>query len=223
MNREHRSRLFVPSGGVVEPGDKVLSVSCPSVDEHRNPWLDADGPRGEEYDGRFARLAAQGHDVHGEANLVASLGLHSVLDAGCGTGRVAMELARRGLDVVGVDLDPAMLAAARDKAPFIPWVEADLFDFDLVRTFDGVVAAGNVMIFLTPGTESAVLENLARHLDPSGLLIAGFSLHKDRLTVGTYDDLAAAAGLELVERWGTWDRGAFVSGTDYAVSIHRKI
>jgi SAM-dependent methyltransferase len=154
---------------------------------------------------------------------VASLGLHSVLDAGCGTGRVAMELARRGLDVVGVDLDPAMLAVARDKAPFIPWLEADLSDFDLVRTFDGVVAAGNVMIFLTPGTESAVLENLTRHLGPSGLLIAGFSLHKDRLTVETYDDLAAAAGLELVERWGTWDRAAFVAGNDYTVSIHRNI
>jgi SAM-dependent methyltransferase len=189
----------------------------------RNPWLDNDAPRGGEYDERFMRLAAQGHDVHGEANLVASLGLHSVLDAGCGTGRVAMELARRGLDVVGVDLDPAMLAVARDKAPFIPWLEADLSDFDLVRTFDGVVAAGNVMIFLTPGTESAVLENLTRHLGPSGLLIAGFSLHKDRLTVETYDDLAAAAGLELVERWGTWDRAAFVAGNDYTVSIHRKI
>ena len=39
----------------------------------------------------------------------------------------------------------------------------------------------------------------------------------------TYDDLAAAAGLELVERWGTWDRATFTAGTDYAVSIHRKI
>lgn len=129
-----------------------------------NPWLDGDGPRGRAYDERFARLAAQGHDVHGEANLVASLGLHRVLDAGCGTGRVAMELARRGLDVVGIDLDPAMLAVARNKAPFIPWIEADLSDFELSRKFDGIVAAGNVMIFLTPGTEGAVVQNFVRHL-----------------------------------------------------------
>src|ERR1700733_6653252 len=106
MNRGPGIGLLVPSGGAVEPGAKVMSVSCLVVDEgRRNPWLDADSPRGEEYDGRFARLAAQGHDVHGEADLVGSLGLHSVLDAGCGTGRVAMELARRGLNVVGVDLD----------------------------------------------------------------------------------------------------------------------
>jgi SAM-dependent methyltransferase len=193
------------------------------VDEHRNPWLDADGPRGEEYDGRFARLAAQGHDVHGEADLVASLGLHSVLDAGCGTGRVAMELARRGLDVVGVDLDPEMLAAARAKAPLLRWVESDLAGVDLGRTFDGIVMAGNVMIFLTPGTEGAVVRNLARHLDDGGLFVAGFSLAKDRLALETYDDLAVDAGLELNGRWATWDRGAFGPGSDYAVSIHRKV
>jgi SAM-dependent methyltransferase len=223
MNRGPGSGLLVPSGGVVEPGDKVLSVSCPSVDEHRNPWLDADGPRGEEYDGRFARLAAQGHDVHGEADLVASLGLHSVLDAGCGTGRVAMELARRGLDVVGVDLDPEMLAAARAKAPLLRWVESDLAGVDLGRTFDGIVMAGNVMIFLTPGTERAVVRNLARHLDDGGLLVAGFSLVKERLALETYDDLAVEAGLELNGRWATWDRGTFGPESDYAVSIHRKV
>lgn len=209
-DRQRGVRAFV-SWVTVETGDR------------RNPWLENDAPRGGEYDERFERLAAQGHDVHGEANLVASLGLDSVLDAGCGTGRVAMELARRGLDVVGVDLDPAMLAVARDKAPFISWMEADLSDFDLARTFDGIVAAGNVMIFLTPGTEGAVVGNLARHLGQSGLLIAGFSLHKDRLSLETYDDLAAAAGLDLIDRWGTWDRAVFVSGSDYAVSIHRKI
>jgi SAM-dependent methyltransferase len=224
MNRRPGIGLLVPSVGAVEPGGKVISVSCPFVDERRrNPWLDADGPRGEEYDGRFARLAAQGHDVHGEADLVASLGLHSVLDAGCGTGRVAMELARRGLDVVGVDLDPAMLAAARAKAPLLRWVEADLAGVDLGCTFDGIVMAGNVMIFLTPGTEGAVVRNLARHLDDEGLLVAGFSLAKGRLALETYDDLALEAGLELNGRWATWDRGTFGPGSDYAVSIHRKV
>jgi SAM-dependent methyltransferase len=187
-----------------------------------NPWLENDAPRGRDYDERFVRLAAQGLDVHGEANLVASLGLHSVLDAGCGTGRIAMELARRGLGVVGVDLDPEMLAAARDKAPFIQWIEADLVDVDLDRTFDGIVMAGNVMIFLTPGTEGAVVNNLARHLDGGGLLVAGFSLGSDRLTLETYDDLAADAGLVLVDRWASWNRDAFDTGANYAVSIHRK-
>jgi SAM-dependent methyltransferase len=188
-----------------------------------NPWLEADGPRGEEYDERFARLAAQGHDVHGEADLVASLGLHGVLDAGCGTGRVAMELARRGIDVVGVDLDARMLAVARDKAPSIRWVEADLANADLDRTFDGIVLAGNVMIFVTPGTEAVVVANLTRHLAEAGLLVAGFSLGPGRLTLETYDDITARAGLELVDRWSTWDRTPFTAGSDYAVSVHRKL
>jgi SAM-dependent methyltransferase len=187
-----------------------------------NPWLEADAPRGEDYDERFARLAAQGHDVHGEADLVASLGLHHVLDAGCGTGRVAMELARRGIDVVGVDLDARMLASARDKAPLIRWVEADLADVDIGRTFDGIVMAGNVMIFVTPGTEGVVVANLTRHLADAGLLVAGFSLGAGRLTLEAYDDITARAGLELVDRWSTWDRGLFTAGSDYAVSVHRK-
>jgi SAM-dependent methyltransferase len=204
--------------------NKAISVSWSVVEETagHNPWLETDAPRGRDYDERFVRLAAQGLDVHGEANLVASLGLHSVLDAGCGTGRIAMELARRGLGVVGVDLDPEMLAAGRDKAPFIQWIEADLVDVDLERTFDGIVMAGNVMIFLTPGTEGAVMTNLVRHLEEGGLLVAGFSLGRGRLSLETYDDLAGAAGLELVDRWASWDRDAFEAGADYAVSIHRR-
>ncbi|HXR54152.1 MAG TPA: class I SAM-dependent methyltransferase [Acidimicrobiales bacterium] len=191
-------------------------------DRGQNPWLGTDAPRGAAYDERFARLAAEGHDVHGEAALVASLGLGSVLDAGCGTGRVALELSRRGLDVVGVDLDAAMLGVAREKAPLIRWVHADLVDVDLGRRFDGIVMAGNVMIFVTPGTEGAVLANMARHLEVGGLLVAGFSLGAGRLTLETYDELAAATGLERAERWADWHRTPFTSGADYAVSIHRR-
>ena len=79
-----------------------------------NRWLgSADVPRGDVYDARFTALAQTGQDVHGEAHFVTALGVTSVLDAGCGTGRVAIELARRGLDVVGIDLDAAMLAVTK--------------------------------------------------------------------------------------------------------------
>ena len=102
--------------------------------------------------------------MHGEAAFVEGLGVRSVLDAGCGTGRVAIELARRGLEVVGLDADPGMLSAARAKAPDLDWVQADLSDFDLfeadgpgrLRRFDAAVMAGNVMIFVVPGTEGPV-------------------------------------------------------------------
>ena len=188
-----------------------------------NRWLSSSGaPRGDDYDARFAALERSGADVHGEANFVAALGPASVLDAGCGTGRVAIELARRGVDVVGVDLDPAMLAAARRKAPGLAWVLGDLATARLGRRFDAVVAAGNVMIFLSPGTEAAVVANLAGHLADGGALVAGFSLGPGRLGLVAYDAFAAAVGLALAERWATWDRVPFAPGGDYAVSVHRR-
>src|SRR2546429_694499 len=103
-------------------------------------------PSGDEYQARFDALAAAGEDVHGEASFVETLlgpgrGL-SVLDAGCGTGRVAVELAHRGFAVTGTDRDPEMLATARRVAPDIDWIEADLASLDLGRTFDAIVMAG---------------------------------------------------------------------------------
>ncbi len=144
-----------------------------------------------------------------------------MLDAGCGTGRVAVELARRGLEVVGVDIDPSMLEVARGKDPNLLWVVGDLAGVDLGRRFDAVVMAGNVMIYLEPGTEAAVVANLARHLEPGGALVAGFSLEPGRLDLTAYDAHTSAAGLELAESWATWDRQPFAGG-DYAVSVHRR-
>ena len=196
----------------------------------RNRWLgSADVPRGDVYDARFTALEQSGHDVHGEANFVAALGGSSVLDAGCGTGRVAIELARRGIDVVGVDLDATMLAVARRKAPHLAWYEGDLATLELAKPempgqrylFDAIVLAGNVMIFLVPGSEATVVANLARHLTPGGALVAGFQLHPGGLTLVHYDAYAAQAGLVLVERWATWDRQPWCLESDYAVSVHR--
>jgi len=187
-----------------------------------NPWLEGRGARGSDYDRHFGELAAAGVDVHGEASLVESYGVRSVLDAGCGTGRVAVELARRGVEVVGVDVDGSMLEAARTKAPGIAWTEADLAsDLDLGQRFDAVVMAGNVMIFVTPGTEGRVLATAARHLRAGGLVVAGFTLRPGSLGVETYDREARAVGLDLEERWATWDRAPFGPEAGYAVSVHR--
>ena len=190
--------------------------------EAEQPLWERIGRDSEAYEAHFEAQAAAGRDVHGEAAFIEQVGARSVLDAGCGTGRVARELARRGLDVVGVDVDPAMLAVARRKAPGLDWRLGDLATIDLGRTFEAIVMAGNVMLFLAPGTERAVVANLARHLAPAGLLVAGFQLMFRHLTLAQYDGLAAAAGLELVERWATWDRRVWRPGGDYAVSVHRR-
>jgi SAM-dependent methyltransferase len=189
-------------------------------------WQSAGAPRGDEYDARWTALAAQGRNVHGEVDLVewltAESGGRRILDAGCGTGRVAIELSRRGFSVTGVDADAAMLDKAQSKAPELRWLEADLAQLPdgMDAEYDVVVLAGNVMIFLAPGTEGQVVSNLGRLLTPGGLLVAGFQLRPDRFSLAQYDQHCSDAGLDLAHRWGTWDREPF-TGDGYAVSVHR--
>lgn len=189
--------------------------------EPLNRWSQTKDLSADAYDERYDRRSAAGENVHGEADLVMRYAPTTVLDAGCGTGRVARELTRRGVQVIGVDLDPEMLATARRRSPEGSWMEADLASLQLGQTFDLILAAGNVMILLTPGTEATVIEHLAQHLGPGGRLIAGFQLRAGGLPLQAYDDLTHRAGLRLEDRWSTWDRDAWGAGSDYAVSVHR--
>ncbi len=172
---------------------------------------------GSEYQRRFDKLAASGVDVHGEAAFVMRFSPETVLDAGCGTGRVALELARQGIDVVGVDVDASMLSVSRSTSAEIEWIESDVAALDLGRTFDVVLMAGNVPLFTPPGTQRALVAGCARHV--GGQLIAGFQLDRD-YSIAAYDDDCAAAGLVLAQRYATWDGDAFEGG-NYAVSVHR--
>ncbi len=188
---------------------------------------------GSEYAARFAALAASGADLHGEADLVSSLVPtgSTVLDAGCGTGRVAIELGRRGYACVGVDVDDSMLAEARRAAPDGRWVRSDLTELDLPgEEFDLVVCAGNVVPLVAPGSEAAVMARMAAHLHPDGLLVAGFGLDRTHLpreaavvSLDDYDAWCAAAGLVLEDRFATWDRKTWTPRTGYAVSVSRRI
>ncbi len=205
----------------------------------RNPWLATRNRTGAEYDAPYAARAAAGQDIHGEANLVTHLlrqhfptrmatapeGIQ-ILDAGCGTGRTGIELARRGHQVTGVDLDEVMLQQARVKAPEIDWHLADLATIRLDQRFDCIVMAGNVMIYVTPGTETAVLENLTAHLAPDGLLIAGFESRPpswSNLTPTRYAELAGAARLTLVERLAGWGREPWREASNYVLFVHKLV
>lgn len=177
---------------------------------------------GDSYQQRFDALSAQGVDVHGEADFVFAFAPRSVLDAGCGTGRVALELARRGVEVVGVDNDASMLATARKLGPGSSWIEADLTELALERVFDVVVMAGNVPLFTPPGTEAALVARCALHVAPDGVLVAGFQLDRG-YGLAAYDAHCRAAGLELSQRFATWDRQPFTADATYAVSVHHPV
>lgn len=183
-------------------------------------WLaETGGDRGPAYDAAFRELAASGADVHGEASYVHTLAApgSAVLDAGCGTGRVAVELARRGHRVTGVDSDPSMLAVA-ERQPG-RWLLGDLVTLDLAERFDLVVAAGNVVVFLTPGTEPEVVGRLAAHLRPGGLLVSGW--RTDLLAPQAYDAWCTDAGLSPVLRHSTWAGEAWREDADWCVAVHR--
>jgi len=185
-------------------------------------WLDeTGGERGASYDEAFRELAAAGVDVHGEAAYLAALvppGAR-VVDAGCGTGRVAVELARRGYDVVGMDSDASMLEVARTHDG-VRWELDDLATTTLHLEVQLVVAAGNVMVFLAEGTGLQVLQRLGSWLRPDGLLVSGWQT--DRLHPDDYDAWAHFAGLVPVARHSTWQAQEWTDGAPWCVAVHRK-
>ncbi len=179
------------------------------------------------YAAHFDELAAAGTDVHGEVAFLRPLLTDGarVLDAGCGTGRVAQRLAAEGYAVTGVDADPAMIEVARERAPEVDWVVSDLAYLDLATRVDVVVMAGNVVPFVEADLE-AVCSRLAAHLEPRGLLVCGYGLDADHLPEGalevpfaTYDAACTAAGLHLVGHHAGWEGQAYDDG-GYSLSVH---
>lgn len=179
------------------------------------------------YDERWDAMAARGDSIHGEADFVERLvGERKVrlLDAGCGTGRLAIEMVARGHDAIGTDLDPDMVNRAVTKAPHIEWHVADLSELRLDAQFEVIVMAGNIPLFCAPRTQRAIIDSLARHLEPGGLLISGFSLEKksDAYLRADYRADAATAGLTEVAIYSTWDQDPAADGDDYTVMVHQK-
>lgn len=180
------------------------------------------------YIDRFRRLAAEGADLAGEARLLDAMvppGAR-ILDAGSGTGRVGAALAARSHTVVGVDADPALVAAARADHPGSRWLVGDLAELDLAaqgeaEPFDAAVIAGNVMAFVAPGTERAVLTRVAAHVRPDGLVVVGFGTDRG-YPLTDFDADAVAAGLRLEHRFATWDLRPWRADADFAVSVLRR-
>ncbi len=113
-----------------------------------------------------------------------------VLDAGCGTGTLAMLLHESGFKVTGVDLSPGLLGIARGKAPrnAVEFLHGDITALDLGRRFDAVVSVGDVFNHL-PSIDvwRQALQSLARHLRPGGLLFFDALTCKGLAEIDTYE------------------------------------
>ena len=106
-----------------------------------------------------------------------------VLDLGAGTGRVAIDLAAHGHQVVALDSDPALLAALADRAPEVATVTADARTFALDTSFGLVIAPMQLMQILGGrDARAAMLERVHAHLRPGGTFAAALADPHDATT-----------------------------------------
>jgi SAM-dependent methyltransferase len=117
-----------------------------------------------------------------------------VLEVGCGTGRVTLQLARDGVNIVGSDLSAEMLEIAHQKSANIPnvhWVQSDMRSLELNERFGLVVIPGHSFQFmLTPEDQLTCLEAIKRHLLPGGVLV----VHLDHLDISWLGQLRTGLG-----------------------------
>ena len=118
----------------------------------------------------------------------------TMLEVACGTGRVAIRLAQDGVNVVGLDISPAMLAVARQKSAAlenIRWVQGDMRSFELGEQFELVIIPGHAFQNLNiPQDQIACLGCIKRHLSPAGTLV----VHLDHQDIGWLGELVSGKG-----------------------------
>ena len=98
-------------------------------------------------------------------------GARTLLDVACGTGAHLEHLAGR-YEIAGLDLDPEMLAVARERLPGAAFHDGDMADFDLGRRFDAVVCMFSSIGYVqTQERLHSAVASMGRHLEPGGILI----------------------------------------------------
>jgi SAM-dependent methyltransferase len=134
------------------PEDVYEELRLASLYDYLNPWDDQD-----------AFYTAQAESLGGP-----------VLDVGCGTGRLAVHIAERGLEVTGVEPGAGMIAVARSRpgTELVEWVHAPGQTFEVGRRFALAYMTGHAFqaVHSSDGA-TALLANVGRHLAPEGRFI----------------------------------------------------
>ncbi len=174
---------------------------------------------------RFRAMEANGDDLGGEARFIDAMAPRNarILDAGCGPGRVGALLAASGHEVVGVDVDPVLIEAAKADRPGPQWLVGDLAVLDLparglAEPFDVIACVGNVVPFLAPSTRRMTVANLRRHLAPGGRLVIAFGSGRgyefdEFLEDATNENLRTELLLE------SFDLRAFTDSSTFLVAV----
>lgn len=132
---------------------------------------------------------------------LASEAIGPVLDLGCGTGRVALHLARRGHQVTGLDVDAGLIEAFAERAVGLPAhpVTADARNFDLGAEFGLALAPMQLVQLLdTPADRLAFLSCIASHLRPDG--VAALAIVEEVLA-GVSSEAEAVPDAREVDGW----------------------
>lgn len=97
---------------------------------------------------------------------------HAALDAACGTGNVSELLSQRGYDVVGVDISPQMIEAAKKKSEHVEYFVQDLAELELDRKFDLAISLFDSLNYITDAdTLSRAVKRVAQHVVEGGYFI----------------------------------------------------
>jgi SAM-dependent methyltransferase len=175
----------------------------------------------------YDAVYADRHDVAFWRTIAAASG-GSILELGCGTGRVLVALARAGHEVVGLDDSPHMLEVCLSKLEAQPAgvrshatvIDADMTSFDLARTFEAIICPLNGFHHLrTAEDQIACLDACRKHLPAHGLLILDLFNPDPALAPSEKgrrgDDAIPSAEAETVEWTGGRRIRRWMSGCRY--------
>jgi SAM-dependent methyltransferase len=129
----------------------------------------------------------------------------SVLDLGCGTGRLLSQLASHGITGIGVDLQPDLVAWAQERHPTLQLEVADLRTVRLDTTFDVIVSVGNTLAYLHTEPElAAAFTTVAAHAHP-GTILALSTLTGTGTSTRSSSEITTSLGPATVDTASEWN------------------
>lgn len=148
----------------------------------------------------------------------------AVLELGCGTGRVALRLARAGHEVVGLDAEPELLAALRERAQEggeVTTREGDARDFDLGERFGLVAAPMQLAQLLDEDGRAGMLASAAAHLLPGAKVAIAIASARTEPWHASRHSPAPAPDVREVDGWVYSSMPLGVEAEDGAIAVRR--